>query len=134
MNWECDRCGTVHTQNAAECENCGHQILSPISDEEVANRSSGINNPEPLSDVQQTGRTVEPEYEPLPDVAVDDSVAESSGEPNETSTASRFGFGRRIMYKLRGTLLAPIQLLRRWIIPITIFLLLPAGGAYLILY
>ena len=134
MNWECDRCGTIHTQNAIECRSCGHQILSPISDGEVAERSGGINGPEALSDIQQTGQRVEPDYESSPDVSVDGSIAESSAKPEDTPTPSGSGFGRRVVYKLRGTLLAPLKLLREWIIPITIFLLLFAGVAYLVLY
>lgn len=132
MNWECDRCGTVHTQNAVECRSCGHQILSPISDEEAANRSGGIDSPEALSDVQRTGRSVEPEYESSPGVSVDGSVAESSA-PDPASSPSGPGFDRRVIYKLRGTLLAPFKLLREWIIPITIFLLLSGGVAYFLI-
>ncbi|WP_436902769.1 AN1-type zinc finger domain-containing protein [Halovenus halobia] len=66
-----------------------------------------------------------------PDVAPDGSVVGSKRQVDNDSVGS-IGAGRRIWYKLRGAFLAPISLLRDWLIPITVFLLVLGGGAYLL--
>jgi hypothetical protein len=132
MYWECDRCGTVHTQNPDECRDCSHHIFTPVSADEVQNRSSGTESPQAMSDVPRGSSTVDPEYESSPDVSIDGSLADSQSKPATNSTDSGPGTVRQFIYKLRGTVIAPFRLVREWIIPITVFVLVFGGVLYLL--
>jgi len=126
MNWACERCGTLHTQNPNECRNCGETTFAPVRDEELPD--TGGQGPEAVeTDHAQTyGTTPEPDFDSGPDVAVDGSV-DASEQPQESPSVqkgSQFGnWLRRIRWKLRATLRAPIGLLREMALPILAFVL-----------
>lgn len=128
MNWLCARCHAVHTQNARECRECGHSILEPTSSEELQRRSQGVETPA-AADVQTTGTRKRPEYESSPDVDTDGSTAGVSNPNTEKKPKWR----PNLQPKVRGTILAPLLLLRDWAIPILAFSLV-AIAAYLLVY
>jgi ribosomal protein L40E len=89
MQWACARCDTLHTQNAASCRSCGHEILRPVDERELEARSEGTAAPAPMDidDDRVLGTSPEPEYATSPDVAVDGSVARTpDNEQDESPT------------------------------------------------
>ena len=133
MHWACNQCGTIHTQNASQCRECGHQILRPATDAELQRQSSGIDEPESMDTVSRTGESVDPEYQSSPDVNIDGSLASTDSETVTGDTPGGIGIGYRLLYTIRGFLIAPLALLREWILPITAFLLVFGIGAYLLI-
>jgi len=137
MPWACNRCRTVHTQNPDECRNCGHRIFSPTTAEDVSNRSDGIESPESVSVDRDRvmGSTPDPDYDSSPDVSVDGSVTGRTAATDTVDGSShRFGPLRgTFAHKLRALLLAPVGLLRRYLLPLLAFLLVFGGVAYLFL-
>lgn len=78
------------------------------------------------------GTTPETEYESSPDVATDGSLQRSppstAEETRQTSRSSlRTGY-----YKIRATFLAPLQLLREYLVPVLAFLLVAVAVLYLL--
>lgn len=137
MAWACDRCGTLHTQNPSECRNCGHQIFEPIGDTELRRHSESTTQPEAIDDsaVKTMGTSVEPDYDSSPDVAVDGSIADEEGNGGESTVSaqeSSSGVLRSAYYAVRGTLLAPVGLLRRYFIPLLAFALVFGVVLYLV--
>ena len=130
--WACNQCETIHTQNAPQCRECGHQILRPASDAELQRESSGIEEPEAMDTVSRAGESIDPEYQSSPDVNTDGSLASTDSETAAGDTPGGIGTGYRLLYTIRGFLIAPLALLRKWILPITAFLLVLGIGAYLL--
>jgi len=134
MSWACDRCRTVHTQNPAECRACGHEIFEPVSAHDVGRRSKGIDEPDALdgADVQTMGTTPDPDYESSPDVADDGSVAAETDEETGPATQEGVGWFRSAYNTLRGTIRAPVALLRRYLLPLLAFALVFGAAVYLL--
>lgn len=134
MPWACDRCGTIHTQNPAECRSCGHGIFAPISRKEVARQSAGVDAPEAMADeeVGTMGTAPDPDYDSSPDVAVDGSIAGDSNEsPNDSPKPTASGGLWSVYSTLRGFLKAPLGLFGRYLIPILAFVLVFGAVLYL---
>jgi DNA-directed RNA polymerase subunit RPC12/RpoP len=124
MAWACGRCDTTHTQNPAECRNCGHKIFSPVSDSELKQRgtSTGSNRRADIESDQLIGTVTDPNYRSSPDVTVSGDIAEETTEQSvvddPTPTPGRFN---SVYYWVRATLLAPLGLLRQYVVPILAF-------------
>ena len=131
MAWACDRCDTTHTQNPAECRNCGHKIFSPVSDSELKQRgtSTGSNRRADIESDQLIGTVTDPDYRSSPDVTVSGDIAEETTEQSvvddPTPTPGRFN---SVYYWVRATLLAPLGLLRQYVAPILAFLIVFGGN------
>ena len=131
MAWACDRCDTTHTQNPAECRNCGHKIFSPVSDSELKQRgtSTGSNRRADIESDQLMGTVTDPDYRSSPDVTVSGDIAEETTEQSvvddPTPTPGRFN---SVYYWVRATLLAPLGLLRQYVAPILAFLIVFGGN------
>ncbi|MCQ4332335.1 amino acid permease [Natronomonas sp. F2-12] len=127
----------MHTQNPAECRNCGHRIFSPVSDGELKQRTSPteLNRQADIENDQVMGTAPEPDYQSSPDVTVTGDVAdeptEQSVPDDQTSSLDRFN---SVYNWIRATLLAPLVLLRQHIVPILAFLIVFGGLAYLLFY
>lgn len=137
MAWACERCRTIHTQNPSECRSCGHEIMEPVSGEQLEQQSTGVESPQAaeISDDQIAGEKVEYEYESSPDVAVDGSIDSSHAVesiPRDNPQSS--GRLRSIYYSLRGLFWAPFSLLRHYAIPILAFLSVILAGIALLLW
>lgn len=135
MPWACDRCGTIHTQNPAECRSCGHQIFDPVSRQELARRSEGINDPETMDaeDIRTMGTTPDPEYDSSPDVAVDGSIADGTVAETEGGQTPSSGGLWGVYARIRGILRAPLGLLRRYLIPLLAFGLVFGAVVYFVI-
>lgn len=135
MAWACDRCGTLHTQNPAECRSCGHQIFTPVSRDELARQSEGIDDPAALDDetIQTMGTTPDPEYDSSPDVAVDGSIATETADSTTASQSAASGGLWSIYATVRAFVRAPVGLLRRYLLPLVAFLLVFGAVVYLLL-
>ena len=137
MPWACERCQTIHTQNAKECRSCGHPVFQPVSRERLEQRSTGVDAPQSIEieENQLTGQQTDPEYSSSPDVSLDGSIKNPGGSENVSVDASRGGPGRirSWYYKLRATIKAPILLCRDYIIPILAFLTVIEGIVALVL-
>jgi predicted nucleic acid-binding Zn-ribbon protein len=137
MAWACDRCGTLHTQNPAECRSCGHQIFEPVSDAELQRRSEDTEQPETVDDssVQTMGTITEPDHDSSPDVAVDGSIADDNKQTESTTSVrtSSDGAFRSVYHTIRAVLLAPLGLLKRYFIPLIAFALVFGLVIYLAL-
>jgi len=126
MNWACERCGTLHTQNPNECRNCGETTFGPVHDEELPD--TGGQGPEAVeTDRTQTyGTTPEPDFESGPDVAVDGSV-DASEQPRENPPTEQVSqirqWLRRRRRKFTATLRVPVGLRRELFLPILAFVL-----------
>ena len=131
MAWACGRCDTTHTQNPAECRNCGHKIFSPVSDSELKQRgtSTGSNRRADIESDQLIGTVTDPDYRSSPDVTVSGDIAEETTEQSvvddPTPTPGRFN---SVYYWVRATLLAPLGLLRQYVAPILAFLIVFGGN------
>jgi predicted nucleic acid-binding Zn-ribbon protein len=136
MAWACERCDTLHTQNPAECRDCGHNIFKPVSDAELRRRSTGTESPESMSEqaVQTMGTSSKPDMESSPDVAIDGSIAGDATSDSMTSLEQDVSSSsaRSIFHKVRATVRAPFGLLRRYFIPILAFGLVFGIVAYLL--
>lgn len=123
MAWACEQCDTLHTQNPAECRDCGHNIFNPVSDAELRQRSTGNKSTESKSEqaVQTLGTTSEPDVESSPDVAIDGSIPATSDSSNGEGQGASSCSARSIFYKVRATIRAPFGLLWRYFIPILAF-------------
>ena len=138
MAWECDRCGTVHTQNPSECRGCGHNIFQPVSDAELQRQSTSHTSPtaSAVSAGQVTGTAQEPDYGASPDVGIDGSLADedtdsvASEHSSQSANPSR---ARSVFYTFRAVVRAPFGLLKRYLIPILAFLLVFGAVAYVLL-
>lgn len=124
MQWACNHCGTLHTQNPSECRRCSNRTFNPVSDDEMP--SSDRDEPEAVASdqVDTYGTTPDESYESGPDVAVDGSVAANQQRSSEQTTATdQHGHTtlRSAWYTLRATILAPIGLLREFLVPILAF-------------
>ena len=86
--WACDRCETVHTQNAKECRSCGYHVLRPVSAEELERLSSGVEEPD-SAQPDTVGATPEPSFESSPDVAADGSINRSDEDRNSEGLLAR---------------------------------------------
>lgn len=138
MAWECDRCGTIHTQNPSECRSCGHNIFQPVSDAELQRQSTSHTSPtaSAVSAGQVTGTAQEPDYDSSPDVAVDGSVADEDTDSvtsEHSPQSAKSSRARSVFYTLRAVVRAPFGLLRRYLIPILAFLLVFGAVAYVLL-
>ena len=100
MNWKCKQCGTVHTQNPAQCRQCGNEILTPMSDAELERQTESTAAPDAMdSEEIRTYGSKEPEYESSPDVAPDGSI-----KRDRTDDHTQPGLIRRLLRRLRGLL------------------------------
>lgn len=120
MQWECDRCETVHTQNPSECRNCGNRTFGPIPDEQMP--ASERDNPEAIDsdDVHTYGTTSTETFDSGPDVAADGSLkseSQTTDSPSNDDTAGNAVL-RTLWYKFRGALIAATGLLREFLIPV----------------
>lgn len=133
MPWACDRCRTVHTQNPDECRNCSHRVFDPIGPGEVERRSEGVESPDPVSvdRTQVMGTERDPDYESSPDVSLDGSVESGEANAELTSTAPQ-PTSPTVLHKLRATVVAPVLLLRQYLLPLLAFLVVFGGVAYLL--
>jgi len=125
MFWMCTRCGTVHTQNPDECRECTATTFEPVAESDL--QSSSSTGPDALDDTetQTYGTTPDPEFESSPDVAVDGSVEagqhDSTPAPDETSESGLTATARRVYHTFRATVLAPVALVRHYLLPILAF-------------
>lgn len=133
MAWECERCRTVHTQNPGECRQCGHPIFRPLTAAELDQRSEGIEAPETidLNSVQVMGTEAEPDYPSSPDVAVDGSIKTSVAEQTEPHSNSAMQTISGLIYKTGAVFVAPLLLIRQYLIPILAFLIVSLAIVYL---
>jgi predicted nucleic acid-binding Zn-ribbon protein len=125
MFWMCTRCGTVHTQNPDECRECTATTFEPVAESDFQSTSS--TGPDALddTDTQTYGTTPDPEFESSPDVAVDGSVGASQHDSTPApGEASRYGLtatARHVYHTFRATVLAPVALVRHYLLPILAF-------------
>jgi hypothetical protein len=93
MNWKCEQCGTIHTQNPVRCRKCGHDILSPLSPDELERETEGIETPEAMDSSEiNTYSSTESELPSSPDVAPDGSIRREAEDGTEADSGalSRF--------------------------------------------
>ncbi|AAV44383.1 unknown (plasmid) [Haloarcula marismortui ATCC 43049] len=125
MFWMCTRCETVHTQNPDECRECTATTFEPVAESDL--QSSSSTGPDALddTDTQTYGTTPDPGFESSPDVAVDGSVEASQHDTlpahKEASGSGLTATARRAYHTLRATILAPVALVRQYLLPILAF-------------
>ncbi|MFB6307962.1 MAG: hypothetical protein ABEH35_01410 [Haloarculaceae archaeon] len=82
------------------------------------------------------GTTPEPDYDSSPDIAVDGTLKDAESEKEENSpVGSSRPISRKlrsIYYSIRGFALAPLGLVRRYLIPLLAFCIVFGGGLYLL--
>jgi predicted nucleic acid-binding Zn-ribbon protein len=120
MQWECDRCETVHTQNPSECRSCGNRAFRPVSDEQTTASAREDQAALDAGDVDTYGTTSTEPFDSGPDVAADGSLereSEVADAPGNDDSAGNAVL-RTFWYKLRGTLIAATGLLRELLIPL----------------
>ena len=95
MNWKCKRCGTVHTQNPVECRNCSNSNFRPMTAEETASESTGVESPEPI-DPDDSARTVSSMEggDSSPDVNLDGSIARGDSKASDDTASDSSLFSR----------------------------------------
>jgi hypothetical protein len=97
----------------------------------VREQSEGTESPSSVDQVATTGDSVEPEFDSSPDVNLDGSVADSTDTKDHEINS--LGTSRRFYYKIRGLIIAPLGLVREWLIPIVVFFVVFGIGGYLLL-
>lgn len=106
MPWECDRCHTVHNANLGQCRSCGHSVFSPISHDDVAERSEGVQSPEPM-DAGSIGTTAGSGNADFtgsrsPDVALDGSMKTESVSESDVVESNSGGLLSSIRSAIRS--------------------------------
>jgi len=125
----CERCGTVDTFDRENCLECGATSFERVTKTQLRDALSDGDTVETLDleESQTVGTTPEVEFEGSPDVAVDGSVSGGARSRSEYELSVPFARVRGGYHKLRGSVVAPVKLLRGYLIPILAFVVVFAG-------